>query len=350
MDRLLINRDFDAFCGTGIAFEYAYEYIAENKTKDNVKIAIISDREVSGYYYNRFVQQFVDNGIEPVFISVDSTEKDKSLVSVDRLIKHLNDFSFGSDDWFIALGGGGVIDIVTFAGKIINCNIKLMLVPTTLNSMEECALSDKCYLNSMGNKNHLMLDSFRDVLIVDPTFLETIPSKIRSNGYAPIIRLAVLYDATLLNDLKHPVNLREFLNKCYNIRTEIEKVNPLLLTMGNELAEAVESYFRFLNYTEGEILALSILATVDDKRREVLKVYYKDLGLPTVLEGANSKLILKLINDKFDKMNNDYVTIVDLYNGKWAVRKLNRDGLSKLCETRIKNISLREENDDKKDE
>ena len=25
MDRLLINRDFDAFCGTGIAFDYAYK-------------------------------------------------------------------------------------------------------------------------------------------------------------------------------------------------------------------------------------------------------------------------------------------------------------------------------------
>lgn len=345
MDRLLINRDFDAFCGTGIAFDYVFQYIEENKTKDKVKIAIISDREVSGYYYNRFVQQFVMNGIEPVFISVDSTDKEKSLVSVDRLIKHLNDFSFGSDDWFIALGGGGVLDITTFACRIIEFDIKLMLVPTTLNAMEECALSDRCYLNSMGNKNHLALPSYADALIVDPSFLDTVPAKLRSNGYAPIIRLAVLYDASLLNELKKPNNLREFLNKCYNIRSEIEKVNSSLLTMGNELAEAVESYFRFLNYTEGEILALSILATVDDKRREVLKIYYKDLGLPVILEGANSKLILKMVSDRFDKNNNEFVEVVDLYNGKWAVRKLNREGLLKLCEQRIKNISASDDNE-----
>lgn len=343
MDKLLINRDFDAYCGTGIAFTYAVEYILEHKAKDNVNIAIISDREVSGYYFNRFNQQFLDLGMNPIFVPVDSTDKDKSLTSVDRLVRHLNDFRFGSGDWFIALGGGGVIDISAFAAGIINCDIKLMLVPTTLNAMGEGALSDKCYLNSVGNKNQLSIPFKADALIVDPTFLETVPKKVRSNGYASIIRLGVLYDSSLLNELTKPNNLREFLNKCYNVRTKIERINPLLLTMGDELSEAVESYFRFLNYTEGEILALSILATVDEERRKVLKVFYNSLGLPTVLEGADPKLLIKLIRERFDRQSGTYKSIVDLYEGKWSVRPLKRDEAVDLLEKRIKNIIVKED-------
>ncbi len=343
MDKLQINRDYDAFCGTGIAFEYAVKYILEHKDKEQVKIAVISDREVSGYYYNRFNRQFLDLGIETIFVSVDSTDKDKNLLSVDRMIKHLNDFGLGTGDWFVALGGGGVIDVVSFAAAIINCNIKLMYVPTTLNAMGDAALSETGYLNSVGNKNQLSIKVKPDVLIVDPVFLDTVPKKIRSNGYASIIRIAVLYDYSLLIDLKKTNNLREFLDKCYNIRTKIEKINPLLLTMGNELAEAIESYFRFLNYTEGEILALSILATVDKERRDILKAYYKEIGLPVVLEGTDSKLILKLVRERFDKLNCDYINVVDLENGKWTVRRINRTEAVELFEKRIRNICAKEE-------
>ena len=64
MDRLEANRKYDCFCGSGIAADFVAGYILE---KHNLcfeysapfKVAIISDRQVSGYYYNIFENQFI---------------------------------------------------------------------------------------------------------------------------------------------------------------------------------------------------------------------------------------------------------------------------------------------------
>ena len=57
MDRLDCNRNFDCFVGAGIAAEFAAGYMLEVLQKEEkrggIKVAIVSDRQVSGYYYNQ---------------------------------------------------------------------------------------------------------------------------------------------------------------------------------------------------------------------------------------------------------------------------------------------------------
>ena len=123
MDRLEANRNYDCYCGNGIATEFVAGYLLE---KNNLgltdpapfKVAIISDRQVSGYYYNEFENQFILRNIHPRLIACDAQEASKSLKTVSEIVADLRDQELGAQDWIIALGGGGVIDCASFAASV----------------------------------------------------------------------------------------------------------------------------------------------------------------------------------------------------------------------------------------
>lgn len=342
MDKLIIDRNYECFCGHNIAFEYAASYILEHTDKvgiANLKIAVVSDRVVSGYYYNRFENQFIERGIRPVLIPVECSDSGKNLGAVDSIYKYLTDFDFGSSDWIIALGGGGIVDVAGFVSSTFNNGINLMVVPTTLGAMCEGSIAPKALLNSGSHKDEMAVPFTPRVVIDDPTFLKTVPEKYKHNGYAPIIRYAMLDNTDLISNLDkgEPENLREYLNSVFAARARIERVNPKLLNMGCEIAEAIESYFRFMNYSYGEALALSILASVDEKRRVPLRRIYDSLNLPTKLEGVSGRTIMKTLSDRLNRRKTTGIDMVvmDGEGGKWLLREIPIDQAVNILSKRV---------------
>ena len=123
MDRLDCNRNCDCFTGSGIADEFVAGFILEqygNKdmSDQQIKAAIISDRQVSGYYYNAFEKQFVLRNIKTCLITVDEGEQHKNLSQVNNIIKELTEFGLNGNDWIIGFGGGAVLDLAGFAARI----------------------------------------------------------------------------------------------------------------------------------------------------------------------------------------------------------------------------------------
>ena len=345
MDRLEANRNYDCFCGNGIATEFVAGYLLE---KNNLgltdpapfKVAIISDRQVSGYYYNEFENQFILRNIHPRLIACDAQEASKSLKTVSEIVADLRDQELGAQDWIIALGGGGVIDCASFAAAVYSGRCNLILVPTTLGSMAESTVAERAYLNSGKYKDAAFIKAEPTAVFADPKFLSTVPGKYKSNGYAPIIRLALLADPTLVTGLTDKSDLREFLNRIYAARTAVEIKNPRLLTLGNEIAAAIEGYFRFMNYSEGEALALSILSVFDDRRRKPLEAIFGSLGLPLTLTGCTQKMIIKSLNDGFAHKGLEKVVIADLDCGKWKTSELAIPEVMEILTRRLNRITV----------
>ena len=343
MDILETNREYTCFCGKDAAFEFAASYILEHSTVSDIsslKVAVISDRLVSGYHYNRFENQFIDRGVKPVLIPVECVNNGKSLSAVEQIFKFITDFDFGVDDWIIGLGGGGILDASGFAAKVFNGGINYLAIPTTLNAMADGSLATKAYLNSMSHKDEISVSFEPDAVIIDPSFLSTVPPKVRSNGYASIIRYGILDDLSLILELEKdmPGNIREFLNRVYSSRARIEKTDPRLLTLGSEISGAIEGYFRFMNYSEGEALALSLLSAVDGRRREPLSKIYGVLGLPVKLKDVSSKMIMKTLTDRINRKYSEHFPIVDFVDsgsGMWTVRDVTREEAIGIFSRRI---------------
>lgn len=347
MDRLVSNRAYDCFCGTGVSLDFACSYILENSnlpentsSEAPVKVAILSDRAVSGYYYNQFENQFIIHGIRPVLISLEAGQTGKNLNSVNEVLKYLVDFEFGKCDWLIGFGGGGILDVAGFASAIYTPGVNLMYIPTTLNAMAEGAVAKNACINCGSHKSAATLPVYPKCVFADPMYLKTVPSKIKSNGNAAVLRLALLEKPELVRYLNSPANeLREFLNMVYSARSSVEKKNPLLLTLGDEISGAIESYFRFMNYSEGEALALSLLSIIPAGGQAPFRAQYNALGLPTSLSGVSPAMILKNLRTSFVRRGLSEVTFVDLNAGKWVIQKASVDDAMEIFSKRLAKIS-----------
>ena len=74
MDILKTDTPYNCYCGTGESDRFTSALIFDGRKRadpETVKIAIVSDRIVSGYYYNKFEEQFLARGVKPVLIPVE---------------------------------------------------------------------------------------------------------------------------------------------------------------------------------------------------------------------------------------------------------------------------------------
>ena len=353
MDRLDCNRNFDCFAGAGIAADFAAGYMLEVLQKEEktggIKVAIISDRQVAGYYYNKIENQFVLRDIKPYLIMIDAQDGNKDLKTVAQIISDLTEFDFGSSDCVIAFGGGGVIDCTSMAVSLYTGKPGYIVIPTTLGAMIDSAVSLKSYVNSGKHKDTAFASNCQNAVFIDPVFLQTVPAKFRSNGYAQIIRYGLLSDPNLLKDLSTlsdsaPHDIRLFLNRVYAARTALERKNPKLLTFGNEIASAIEGYFRFMNYSEGEALAISLYSSLPEQIRTVLVPIYNKLGLSVKLEGVSGSMIRKALEDNLAKNKDTTVSVVDYDRNdegklEWVIREIDKAEAMKLFEKRLSVIS-----------
>ena len=214
--------------------------------------------------------------------------------------------------------------------------------------MSETCCSDKAYLNSGSRKNTAAIDVSQTAVFIDPKYLSTVPKKYVPNGYAQIIRYALLADFGLLTELielsdTNLSDIRVFLNRVYAARAAIDRKNPVLLSLGSELSEAVEGYFRFMNYSEGEALALSLFATVPDKARPAIKTIYLKLNLPTELKGVSFNAIMNSLKDTYRKGSASDKSLVCYEEkdgkGSWAIKNPSTEEALKILEDRLKKIT-----------
>ena len=353
MDRLDCNRSYDCFTGSGIAGEFVAGYILkqyDNKdvSGQGIKAAIISDRQVSGYYYNEFEQQFVVRNVKTYLITIDEGEQNKNLSQVNSVVKELSDFGLNANDWIIAFGGGAVHDIAAFAAALYTGRSRYIAVPTTLSAMAETSCSDRAFLNSGSRKNTASVPVSQTAVFIDPKYLATVPKKYIPNGYAQIIRYALLSDFGLMTDLielsgSSPSDIRVFLNRVYAARAAIDRKNPVLLSLGSELSEAIEGYFRFMNYSEGEALALSLYATVPDKAKAAITAIYLKLNLPTELKGVSFNAIMNSLKDSYRKGSSSDKPLVCYEEkdgkGSWVISNPSPVEALAVLEDRLKKIT-----------
>ena len=186
----------------------------------------------------------------------------------------------------------------------------------------------------------LLLEKRPDAVIIDPSYLKTVPDKIKHNGYADIIRLGILGNLNILIELVKDGNVREFLNHTYALRHSINETSPKLLNLGNELAAAIEGYFRFMNYSDGEALALSLMSCVEEKSRGPLAKIYEMLGLPVKLEGVSTRSIMKILKENLARNGSGTFEVVDISDDeprRWMIKKVTMD---EACEIFAKRLEV----------
>ncbi|WP_194270082.1 3-dehydroquinate synthase [Candidatus Methylospira mobilis] len=86
-------------------------------------------------------------------VVIEAVEANKSLEAMSNIILQLRNYGVNRDSHLVAVGGGVIQDIATFAASIYMRGITWTYMPTTLLGMADSCIGGKSSINVLGYKN-----------------------------------------------------------------------------------------------------------------------------------------------------------------------------------------------------
>ncbi len=297
------------------------------KTK---KIALIIDKGVP----LKFKKIILNNlsKYELINLEFNSSEKVKSLNTVNKLLEKLLSKNLNRSDLIIGIGGGITGDLTGFVASIYKRGINFVNIPTTLLSQVDAAIGGKTGVNSLFGKNLIGSFSQPKLVISDISFLKSLKKREMVCGYAEILKHSLIKDKIFFNWLKKntkDIFLKNEKKLIYAIKKSCkiklffvnkdvnEKKLRMILNFGHTFAHAIEVKNNYSkNITHGEaVLAGIILATKlsiikkvcnKDTLKNIMNIYSQNELNYTIKKCSNVKQIKELIPFlKNDKKNDD---------------------------------------------
>ncbi|MGI9549897.1 MAG: 3-dehydroquinate synthase [Aurantibacter sp.] len=173
------------------------------KKDEKVKLLFVIDDGVSMNHPNllkdikTYCEAFPKNLQHTQSLVIGGGEQCKNdSISVERVLKGINDQHIDRHSFVIAIGGGAIIDMVGYAAAIAHRGVKLIRVPTTVLSQNDSAVGVKNSINIFEKKNFLGTFAPPYAIINDTDFLLTLEQRDWIAGIAEGIKVALIKDET----------------------------------------------------------------------------------------------------------------------------------------------------------
>ncbi len=211
---------------------------------------IITDHVVEKLYGQEWQKR-----LQADVLSFPAGEKYKTRKTKEILEDALFKEGYGKDTVMIALGGGVVTDIVGYLASTFCRGVDLVLIPTTLVAMVDAAIGGKNGVNTPLGKNMLGTIYHPKHVIIDSSFLYTLPEQELNNGRVEIMKLGLLFDPYLLEhlDILRAIELKRRVIAL----DDQDKGMRRLLNLGHTIGHALEHLSSY-HLSHGEAVALGI--------------------------------------------------------------------------------------------
>ena len=167
---------------------------------------IVIDTRVLDLYGWEIEAYFRANRVNYRFLPLNTTEPEKTIDNVLRVVRALNEFGVNRrSDPLIAIGGGVLLDVAGFAASLYRRGLPYVRVPTTLMGLIDAGIGIKTGVNFETHKNRIGTYFAPQRAYLDTSFLKTLDDRQISNGIAEIIKMAIIKDARLFELLEENV-------------------------------------------------------------------------------------------------------------------------------------------------
>ncbi len=253
----------------------------------------------------------------------------KGLGVARKIYKKLMDAGIDRDGTLVSIGGGAASDLSGFIASTYKRGIKFINVPTTLLSQVDAGIGGKNALNFGRVKNVIGTFYHPFKIIIDPLALISLDSKAYRQGFAEIIKSAIIGDPGLIDFMEEHTDellnrnipiLLEVIYRTVRVKMDIVKRDfeeksgeRKLLNLGHTFGHAYEV---ILGIYHGEAVALGLVKSLE-------------IGMKLGLTDENfAKRIVELL-DKFGllrKLPEAENLSAELLTEKIAHDKKMRDG------------------------
>lgn len=166
------------------------------------KVLIVSNETVFELFGNGLKKSVKGCGAEVYTFIFPAGENGKSKHVLDKLLILMAELGIKNTDCLIALGGRSVASLTGFAAAVYKGGVPYMFVPTTLMGMVSPMIDGKASVDLLGKPDVLKLKYYPIAAFCDTDYLKTLPAQYMQNGYAEIIRRAMVVDKNLLTKME----------------------------------------------------------------------------------------------------------------------------------------------------
>jgi shikimate kinase/3-dehydroquinate synthase len=271
---------------------------------------IVTDANVGPLHAARIRESLESAGLAVQIITVPSGEGSKSWQSAGEVIGAMLESGIQRNDVIVALGGGVVGDLAGFAAAVVLRGVGIVQIPTSLLAMVDSSVGGKTGVNHPAGKNLIGAFYQPPLVLVDPELLRTLPARELTQGWAEVVKHAVIQPSTPdrhRSDLfafleRNRANLRALSEPAtrYAIRRNIalkasvvqadERESSLraILNYGHTIGHAIEAAeYRYLH---GEAISVGMRAAnriallegrIGERREQSIADLLTGYGLPS---------------------------------------------------------------------
>src|SRR4029434_9604329 len=204
--------------------------------------------------------------------SSDLGEKSKTLEQASTICWQMTAAGLDRQSFVIGLGGGVIRDISGFVAAIYHRGIPHVQVPTTLLAMVDSSIGGKTGVNTADGKNLIGAVHQPSLVIDDLDVLKTLPRREFNQGFAEIIKHAIIADAKMFAQLRSwdasdVLDLQQLVRRNIEIKSKIIAKDEYdrtgkraVLNFGHTVGHAIERAGNYRKFLHGEAVSLGIVA------------------------------------------------------------------------------------------
>lgn len=219
------------------------------------RLALVTDEKLLTLHAGRLAERLSDAVRHVEVIVVPTGESHKSRDSKAAIEDRLLAAAIGREDLLLAVGGGTIGDLAGFAAATWHRGIDWVQAPTTLLAMVDASLGGKTAVNLPAAKNLVGCFHHPTAVYADVDILRTLPERAYLDGFAEIVKAAVVADRGFFEALeanhdalkrRDPALLQQTILRAMRIKLEIveqdaqERGRRAALNFGHTVAHAVE--------------------------------------------------------------------------------------------------------------
>ncbi|MGU3294857.1 sedoheptulose 7-phosphate cyclase [Williamsia sp. M5A3_1d] len=191
--------------------EYDLIYVDGVFAVDNTELAdsyrpygralMVIDETVLSLYEDSIRTYFDHHGLDLHVVPVQIRETAKSLETFETIVGEFDAFGLVRTEPVLVVGGGLTTDVAGYACASYRRNTPYIRIPTTLIGLIDASVSIKVAVNYGKHKNRLGAYHASQKVLLDFSFLATLPEDQVRNGMAELIKISVVGNSEIFDML-----------------------------------------------------------------------------------------------------------------------------------------------------
>ncbi len=262
------------------------------------RLFVVVDKNVNKLWGDKIFSQLKKHNKEIFLFDVEAIEESKSINFYPKLIDFFESNRCGLSDLVIGIGGGIIIDLVTFTCSTYMRGLPVYLIATTLIGQIDASSAGKTCLNTQNAKNVLGTFYYPLKVYNNINFLKTCSDYHARQGWSEIFKYGLLDSKELLDMIsdyfknKTDKKLMDIIESAISVRIKIRNKNPLASNLGHTFGHAIEkiSNFKILHgdaIAVGTIISLYFskkIGIIEEEELNEIVLRMKELNLNILLD------------------------------------------------------------------